>query len=123
MLITTMFHRIKLEFLALFVLVASLVLLLFRIWLDLPFSNILNVSEESHDGTCQCQQRQPEAVSMEWDSSRVLQGSPTERFRGMLSRQYLIVQSIQFLLDNLRNDTQYLTTCAAAGFSMNLFYL
>ena len=118
-----MFHRIKLEFLALFVLVASLVLLLFRIWLDLPFSNILNVSEESHDGTCQCQQPQPEAVSMEWDSSRVLQGSPTERFRGMLSRQYLVVQSIQFLLDNLRNDTRYLTTCAAAGFSMNLFYL
>lgn len=61
--------------------------------LDLPFSNDVNVTEGSYDGTCQCspcefQQHEPEVT--DWDSSRVLRGSPTERFRGMLSRQHLM---------------------------------
>ena len=55
--------------------------------LDLS-SNNLNVTEESYDGACQCsscesQQNEPEV--MDWDSSKVLRGSPTELFRGMLS--------------------------------------
>ena len=93
----TMLHRIlvkrHIEFFALFILAASFFLLLFRNWLDLQFSNNLTVSEESHDGACQ----QPEPEVMEWDSSRVLLGPPTERFRGMLSRQFLIIHRIQLL--------------------------
>jgi hypothetical protein len=94
-----MLLRIKrhVEFLALFVLAGSFFLLLLRNRnredsLDLPSSNDVNVTGGSHDGACQCfpceSQREPEV--MDWDSSRVLRGSPTEWFRGMLSRQYLM---------------------------------
>lgn len=117
---------LRVKFLSLFALAGFLLFLLLRNhWqedsLDLSFSNTVNVTEGSHNGTCQCScelQHEPEV--MEWDSSRVLRGSPAERFRGMLLHQHLMIQRAQIVLDNLRNDTRYLTTCAAAGFSMNL---
>ena len=91
-----MLHRMRhVEILGAVVLAGSFLVLLFRNWLELSFSNDVNVNEASHDGVChQLPEPQLEVV-LDWDSSRVLQGSPTERFRGMLSRQYLMLQRIQ----------------------------
>ena len=63
---------------------------------ELPFSNDdVNATEGSYDGACQCspcelQRQEPEV--MDWDSSRVLRGSPTERFRGMLLYHHLMIR-------------------------------
>lgn len=94
-----------------------LLYLLLRNQEDSPSSNDVNVIEGSCSSQCSPCEHEPEI--MDWDSSRVLRGPPTERFRGMLSHQQLTIQSVYIVLDNLRNDTRYLTTCAAAGFSMD----
>ena len=99
-----MFLRVKrqFEYLALFALAGLLFLLLLRNRegsLYFSSSSDLNVTqaEGSHHVTeaCQCspcELQQPEPEVMKWDSSRVLRGPPTERFRGMLSR--LMIQRV-----------------------------
>jgi hypothetical protein len=68
---------------------------------DLPYSNDdnfnmaiplpINVNQGSYDGACQCApcdvDQHSELEVADWDSSRVLRGAPTERFRGMLPHQ------------------------------------
>ena len=122
-----MLIRVKrhLVFLSLFVLAGFF--FLYRQTPYLPFrdqegssSNDVNATD---DEPCQCStcELQPHELEvMDWDSSKVLRGSPTERFRGMVISHHLMIRVQIVLLDNLRNDTRYLTSCAAAGFSMNL---
>lgn len=68
---------------------------------------------------CDVQQQQHSELKVvqDWDSSRVLRGPPSKHFRGM-SYSSETIDISKTILDNLRNDTGYLTTCAVAGFSM-----
>jgi hypothetical protein len=52
-----------------------------------------NVTEGSSDGTYPYELQRHEPEVMDWDSSRVLRGSPTERFRGN-SDQHLMIQTV-----------------------------
>ena len=95
-----MLQRIRrhLEILSVFVLASFCFFFLFRNRehsIVMRSSNVANVTEleglqdglaDCHCSPCEFQQPEPEV--MEWDSSRVLRGSPTERFRGMLSLQH-----------------------------------
>ena len=89
--ITTMLPRVKrhIVFLSLFVLAGFFFLYRQTFYLllrnqedppDLLSSKDANVTEGSASSSCEFQ-HEPEV--MDWDSSSVLRGSPTERFRGM----------------------------------------
>ena len=90
--------------------------------IPVPFSEI-DLDGSYSGGACrQCsvcdvQQGSELQVVKDWDSSKVLMGAPTERFRGMLLSSILDIRKLNSTIDNLRNDTGYLTATAASGFS------
>ena len=99
-----MLNRVKrhLGILSVFVLAGSCFFFLLRnqeysLALVVPSSNDVNVTERLQDGACRCSPcefQQLEREVMDWDSSKVLRGSPTKRFRGMISRQHLMIQRV-----------------------------
>ena len=65
---------------------------------------------------------EPEPIPLHpWDPSLFVLGDPTPKFRGQsaTSRSTITQNGTdrRYLLDNLRNDTYYITTWAGAGFS------
>ena len=60
----------------------------------------------------------PKDSTPPWDRKSVLLGPPTDRFRGEPSETFTtLAVTFGFHLDNLRNDTKYITSWISAGWS------